>query len=209
MIVDLPPGTADLQQQPRRALPDLAGAIIVVGPQDAAHLDAHLAAICRAASPASRTSAPRKLDFDRVPTAATRAASFTGAKFVPANCVSAVLRSYGVAWGGRVPFPNGAAAQRRVAVSVQEACLQEPRVGECRLGLEGRPDRGRSSSGYPCSRHGSLSQFRVRRFVGVDVGMKDHVERRFSVVFTLMSVLGSFACGVLRPQPRWSKRTTR
>ena len=30
---------------------------------------------------------------------------------------------------------------------------------------------------------------------------------RCSVVFTLMSVAGSDACGVLRPQPRWSNRT--
>jgi ATP-binding protein involved in chromosome partitioning len=39
LIVDLPPGTADLQQQ-LFARTDLAGAIVVVGPQDAAHLDA-------------------------------------------------------------------------------------------------------------------------------------------------------------------------
>jgi ATP-binding protein involved in chromosome partitioning len=39
LIVDLPPGTADLQQQVFRTL-DLAGALVVVGPQDAAHLDA-------------------------------------------------------------------------------------------------------------------------------------------------------------------------
>jgi ATP-binding protein involved in chromosome partitioning len=39
LIVDLPPGTADLQQQ-LFATVDLAGAIVVVGPQDAAHLDA-------------------------------------------------------------------------------------------------------------------------------------------------------------------------
>ena len=39
LIVDLPPGTADLQQQLFRAV-ELAGAIVVVGPQDAAHLDA-------------------------------------------------------------------------------------------------------------------------------------------------------------------------
>jgi ATP-binding protein involved in chromosome partitioning len=39
LIIDLPPGTADLQQQLFRTI-DLAGAIIVVGPQDAAHLDA-------------------------------------------------------------------------------------------------------------------------------------------------------------------------
>jgi Mrp family chromosome partitioning ATPase len=37
--VDLPPGTADLQQEVTRAL-HLSGALIVVGPQDAAHLDA-------------------------------------------------------------------------------------------------------------------------------------------------------------------------
>ena len=28
-------------------------------------------------------------------------------------------------------------------------------------------------------------------------------------MFALMSVAGSLACGVLRPQPRWSKRTMR
>jgi ATP-binding protein involved in chromosome partitioning len=39
LIVDLPPGTADLQQHVFRTM-GLAGAIIVVGPQDAAHLDA-------------------------------------------------------------------------------------------------------------------------------------------------------------------------
>jgi ATP-binding protein involved in chromosome partitioning len=39
LIIDLPPGTADLQQQLFRTI-DLADAIIVVGPQDAAHLDA-------------------------------------------------------------------------------------------------------------------------------------------------------------------------
>jgi ATP-binding protein involved in chromosome partitioning len=39
LIVDLPPGTADLQQQIFAAV-DLGGAIVVVGPQDAAHLDA-------------------------------------------------------------------------------------------------------------------------------------------------------------------------
>jgi ATP-binding protein involved in chromosome partitioning len=39
LIVDLPPGTADLQQQLFRTV-DLAGAIVVVGPQAAAHLDA-------------------------------------------------------------------------------------------------------------------------------------------------------------------------
>ena len=39
LIVDLPPGTADLQQQ-LFATVELAGAIVVVGPQDAAHLDA-------------------------------------------------------------------------------------------------------------------------------------------------------------------------
>ena len=39
LIVDLPPGTADLQQQ-LFATVELAGAILVVGPQDAAHLDA-------------------------------------------------------------------------------------------------------------------------------------------------------------------------
>jgi ATP-binding protein involved in chromosome partitioning len=39
LIVDLPPGTADLQQELIRLLP-LAAAIIVVSPQDVAHLDA-------------------------------------------------------------------------------------------------------------------------------------------------------------------------
>jgi ATP-binding protein involved in chromosome partitioning len=39
LIVDLPPGTADLQQQLFAAV-DLAGVVVVVGPQDAAHLDA-------------------------------------------------------------------------------------------------------------------------------------------------------------------------
>jgi ATP-binding protein involved in chromosome partitioning len=39
LIIDLPPGTADVQQQLFRTI-DLAGAVIVVGPQDAAHLDA-------------------------------------------------------------------------------------------------------------------------------------------------------------------------
>jgi ATP-binding protein involved in chromosome partitioning len=39
LIVDLPPGTADLQQHIFASM-GFAGAIIVVGPQDAAHLDA-------------------------------------------------------------------------------------------------------------------------------------------------------------------------
>jgi ATP-binding protein involved in chromosome partitioning len=39
LIVDLPPGTADLQQQ-LFANVELAGVIVVVGPQDVAHLDA-------------------------------------------------------------------------------------------------------------------------------------------------------------------------
>ena len=39
LVVDLPPGTADLQQELIRVLP-LSGAIVVVGPQDVAHLDA-------------------------------------------------------------------------------------------------------------------------------------------------------------------------
>ncbi|HKU56464.1 MAG TPA: P-loop NTPase, partial [Gaiellaceae bacterium] len=39
LVVDLPPGTADLQQHIVGTM-GLAGAIIVVGPQDAAHLDA-------------------------------------------------------------------------------------------------------------------------------------------------------------------------
>ena len=39
LIIDLPPGTADLQQH-IFATVMLAGAIVVVGPQDAAHLDA-------------------------------------------------------------------------------------------------------------------------------------------------------------------------
>jgi ATP-binding protein involved in chromosome partitioning len=39
LVVDLPPGTADLQQELLRTL-GLAGALVVVGPQDVAHLDA-------------------------------------------------------------------------------------------------------------------------------------------------------------------------
>jgi ATP-binding protein involved in chromosome partitioning len=39
LVVDLPPGTADLQQQLLRLVCP-AGAVIVVGPQDVAHLDA-------------------------------------------------------------------------------------------------------------------------------------------------------------------------
>lgn len=39
LVIDLPPGTADIQQQLARRLP-LAGALVVVTPQDAAHLDA-------------------------------------------------------------------------------------------------------------------------------------------------------------------------
>ncbi len=39
LIVDLPPGTADVQQQLTRQL-DVTGALVVVTPQDAAHLDA-------------------------------------------------------------------------------------------------------------------------------------------------------------------------
>jgi ATP-binding protein involved in chromosome partitioning len=39
LIVDLPPGTADLQQQLMQRL-ELAGAVVVVTPQDVAHLDA-------------------------------------------------------------------------------------------------------------------------------------------------------------------------
>jgi ATP-binding protein involved in chromosome partitioning len=39
LIVDLPPGTADLQQHIFTTM-ELAGVLIVVGPQDAAHLDA-------------------------------------------------------------------------------------------------------------------------------------------------------------------------
>jgi ATP-binding protein involved in chromosome partitioning len=39
LVIDLPPGTADLQQELTRVV-DLSGALIVVGPQDAAHLDA-------------------------------------------------------------------------------------------------------------------------------------------------------------------------
>lgn len=39
LVVDLPPGTADLQQRLAAQVP-LAGAVIVVTPQDAAHLDA-------------------------------------------------------------------------------------------------------------------------------------------------------------------------
>ncbi|MDP8910829.1 MAG: Mrp/NBP35 family ATP-binding protein, partial [Actinomycetota bacterium] len=39
LVVDLPPGTAEVQQQVVRLTP-LAGAVLVVGPQDVAHLDA-------------------------------------------------------------------------------------------------------------------------------------------------------------------------
>jgi ATP-binding protein involved in chromosome partitioning len=39
LVIDLPPGLADLQQELVRLLP-LDGAIVVVGPQDVAHLDA-------------------------------------------------------------------------------------------------------------------------------------------------------------------------
>ena len=39
LVIDLPPGLADLQQELARLLP-LDGAIVVVGPQDVAHLDA-------------------------------------------------------------------------------------------------------------------------------------------------------------------------
>jgi ATP-binding protein involved in chromosome partitioning len=39
LVVDLPPGTADLQQQ-FVDLTQIAGALVVVGPQDVAHLDA-------------------------------------------------------------------------------------------------------------------------------------------------------------------------
>ena len=39
LVVDLPPGTADLQQQ-LLDLIELSGALVVVGPQDVAHLDA-------------------------------------------------------------------------------------------------------------------------------------------------------------------------
>ena len=39
LVIDLPPGTADLQQQLFETM-GIAGAIIVVGPQDAAHLGA-------------------------------------------------------------------------------------------------------------------------------------------------------------------------
>jgi ATP-binding protein involved in chromosome partitioning len=39
LLVDLPPGTADLQDQVFRMLP-LDGVLLVVGPQDVAHLDA-------------------------------------------------------------------------------------------------------------------------------------------------------------------------
>ena len=38
LVIDMPPGTADLQQQ-LLDLVDLGGALIVVGPQDVAHLD--------------------------------------------------------------------------------------------------------------------------------------------------------------------------
>ena len=39
LVVDLPPGTADLQQQ-LLELMELSGALVIVGPQDVAHLDA-------------------------------------------------------------------------------------------------------------------------------------------------------------------------
>src|SRR5262249_46160962 len=39
LLVDLPPGTADLQEQVFQLLP-LDGVLLVVGPQDVAHLDA-------------------------------------------------------------------------------------------------------------------------------------------------------------------------
>jgi ATP-binding protein involved in chromosome partitioning len=39
LVIDLPPGTADLQQDLLRIVPD-ALAVVVVGPQDVAHLDA-------------------------------------------------------------------------------------------------------------------------------------------------------------------------
>lgn len=39
LVIDLPPGTADIQQQLARRL-ELSGAVVVVTPQDAAHLDA-------------------------------------------------------------------------------------------------------------------------------------------------------------------------
>jgi len=45
LIVDLPPGTADLQQQLMTRL-QLAGALIVVTPQDVAHLDARKVLVC-------------------------------------------------------------------------------------------------------------------------------------------------------------------
>jgi ATP-binding protein involved in chromosome partitioning len=38
LLIDLPPGTADLQQQ-LVGVVALAGAVVVVGPQDVAHLD--------------------------------------------------------------------------------------------------------------------------------------------------------------------------
>lgn len=49
LIVDLPPGTADLQQQLMQRL-DLAGAVVIVTPQDVAHLDARrVLDLCRRA----------------------------------------------------------------------------------------------------------------------------------------------------------------
>ena len=45
LLVDLPPGTADLQQQLLR-LARPSGAVIVVGPQDVAHLDARKSWTC-------------------------------------------------------------------------------------------------------------------------------------------------------------------
>jgi ATP-binding protein involved in chromosome partitioning len=49
LVIDLPPGTADLQQQLMRRL-KLAGALVVVTPQDVAHLDARrVLDLCRRA----------------------------------------------------------------------------------------------------------------------------------------------------------------
>ena len=47
LLVDLPPGTADLQQELVRLLP-LAEALVVVSPQDVAHLDARSSSPCSA-----------------------------------------------------------------------------------------------------------------------------------------------------------------
>ena len=42
LIIDLPPGTADIQQELTKAV-EVSGALVVVTPQDVAHLDARKA----------------------------------------------------------------------------------------------------------------------------------------------------------------------